>query len=89
MIVNGILNFLFTVITTILSAIPALPPVPQVIQDNSDSLITFLSGGFGIVIHIFGYALTTTIILLMLALLAFDQIWLVTYFILKKLKIIG
>lgn len=89
MIINALLTFIFTVITFILGLIPALPPVPEVIQQNADTLSTFLAGGFGIVIHIFGSELTTTIVVLTLALLAFDQLWLVTYFILKKLKIVG
>lgn len=87
MIILALLQSIYFVIKFVFDMLPDLPAIPTSVIDLSNSLATFLAGGFGVVMHIFTPPLTIAIVLLTIALLVFDQVWYLTRYILRLFKI--
>ena len=85
MIFTGL--FIIVVNIVVLALFPDLPATPQVIVDIANFLLTFLTSAFGFIMHIYTPVLAAVVVSLTLALMFFNQGYVVVVWILKRLHL--
>ena len=86
MIFTGLFIIVVNIVVFI-ALFPDLPATPQVIVDIANFLLTFLTSAFGFIMHIYTPVLAAVVVSLTLALMFFNQGYVVVVWILKRLHL--
>lgn len=89
MIISVFLTIVKTLLTTVLGVLPNLPAMPAPIITGGQYVMTMISSGVGFVKYLYGTALFNAVISLLVLLIAFDQIWNLVFFIIRKIPVLG
>lgn len=84
MIILFLVTMIYSLVKLLLAVIPDLPPVPSAFSDPLGFLAQFIGSGVGIVQYIMSPPLFMAMVLVGGFLLAFDFLWAMFWFILRK-----
>lgn len=87
MIFTVLFTIVVNVVVFILALFPDLPATPRAIVDIANFLLTFLTSAFGFIMHIYTPVLAAVVVSLTLALMFFNQGYVVVVWILKRLHL--
>lgn len=87
MITQFLLNIIYTVLQFVFNLVPNLPAMPQVIQDFGTYLTSLVSQFSQLAVYIYGSTLFVAIVTIAIALLLFDQVWMIVKFVVAKIPI--
>jgi len=89
MIVEAIGNAIYALLITIFGWLPSLPPIPDAISSGGSFLVDLVDSGMGMLRYIYSPALVVAIFSLFIVLVAFDQIYWLVLWILRKIPMLS
>jgi hypothetical protein len=87
MIIDTLLNVIQTFVTVVFGILPSLPPMPAGITSVCDYIIGLVQTASYVFSYIYGDVFLAAIVLALIALLSFEQIYHFTMWIIRKLPI--
>ena len=89
MILDAILSALIGVVQLIFGVFPDLPDIPTAISDGGDWAIDTIGGAVGFLTVLYSAPILAAIVVILIGLLAFDQIYWLALWVIKKIPIIN
>jgi hypothetical protein len=89
MILEAIISALTGMLKLIFGIFPDLPDIPTAVSDGGDWAVDTIGGAMGFMTVLYSAPLLVAIVVLLVALLAFDQIYWLVLWVLKKIPILG
>lgn len=89
MIITNILHILFTWFDTIASGLPTLPAIPSAVSSGGTWIIDTIGGVISILNFIYSPTLLAAIVVIAVALLAFDTVYNVIMWVIRKVPILN
>lgn len=89
MIFQAIGDAFLGLLQALLTPIPNIPPMPSDIVSAGSLALTFVSQGLGLIKYVFGSEFIAAYVGMIIALISFDKVWDLTFFILRKIPMLG
>ena len=89
MIFDGIISIVFGFIKLVLSPLPAIPETPEVVLEGSEWVVDTIASVAGFLEVLYSAPLLAAITVMLVALLAFDQIYWFVHWLVKKLPFLN